>query len=227
MGVSRRGFLKGATLGAAAVSGANLLQNKADATTDGNPATTQSVEYNFTNQSGALQPDKIVNSACQFCNSLCRLKVHLKDGRIVDVLGEPDDPVQAGGICVKGQMMTQLVYNRFRLTRPMKRVAGEKGTPDSKFEPISWDEALETIATKFLALRDAGDSQAIANKTSGRLPRGTGALVSRFFTLLGSPNDTDVGPVCNDAGGNALAGLLGLGISPTATVRMRLRVRKI
>ena len=205
--------MKGAALGAAAVSGANLLESKADATTDGNyPATSsQSAEYDFTNQSGALQPDTIVDSACQFCNSLCRLKVHLKDGRIIDVVGEPDDPVQAGGFCVKGPMMTQLVYNRFRLTRPMKRVAGEKGSPDSKFEPISWDEALETIATKFLALRDAGEAQAIANKTSGRLPRGTGSLVERFFTLLGSPNNTDVGPVCNDAGGNALAWTFGLG----------------
>lgn len=212
-GVSRRGFLKGAAIGAAAVSGANLLESKADATTDGNyPATSsQSAEYDFTNQSGALQPDTIVNSACQFCNSLCRLKVHLKDGRIIDVLGEPDDPVQAGGFCVKGPMMTQLVYNRFRLTRPMKRVGGEKGSPDSKFEPIDWDEALETIATKFLALRDAGEARAIANKTSGRLPRGTGSLVERFFTLLGSPNNTDVGPVCNDAGANALAWTFGLG----------------
>src|SRR5437764_859540 len=108
-------------------------------------------------------------------------------------------------------MMTQLVYNRFRLTRPLKRVAGEKGSADSRFEPVSWDEALDIITKKFLALRDQGEARAIANKTSGRLPRGTGSVVGRFFTLLGSPNDTDVGPVCNDAGGNALAWTLGLG----------------
>ena len=54
-------------------------------------------------------------------------------------------------------------------------------------------------------------SAAIANRTSGRLPRGTGSLVGRFFTLLGSPNDTDVGPVCNDAGGNALEWTFGMG----------------
>ena len=211
---SRRGFLKGAAIGAAAVSSEKLLKGeKAEASSDGfYPKTnTPPTEFDFTQQSGALQPDGIVDSACQFCNSLCRLKVHVKDGRIIDVLGEPDDPVQAGGLCVKGPMMTQLAYNRFRLTSPMKRVAGEKGSPDAKFEPISWDEALTTIATKFLALRDAGEARAIANKTSGRLPRGTGSLVERFFTLLGSPNNTDVGPVCNDAGGNALAWTFGLG----------------
>lgn len=212
-GFSRRGFLKSAAISAAAVTGADLLKGEAQARTDGNyPATTTpAAEFDFTNKSGALQPDAIVDSACQFCNSLCRLKVHIKDGRIIDVLGEPNDPVQAGGFCVKGPMMTQLVYNRFRLTQPMKRVGGEKGDPDSKFEAISWDEALGVMAAKFLALRDAGEVKAIANKTSGRMARGTGSVIGRFFSLLGSPNDTDVGPVCNDAGGNALAWTFGLG----------------
>ncbi|MEI2583953.1 molybdopterin-containing oxidoreductase family protein, partial [Scytonema sp. PRP1] len=210
---SRRGFLKGVAVSTATVTAAELLRKQqADAAEENrNSAVIESTKFDFTQKSGALQPDKIIDSACQFCNSLCRLKVHVKDGRIIDVLGEPDDPVQAGGFCVKGPMMTQLVYNRFRLTHPMKRVAGQKGSPDSQFEQISWDEALETIAAKFLALRDAGEARAIANKTSGRLPRGTGSLVGRYFTLLGSPNDTDVGPVCNDAGGNALAWTFGLG----------------
>ncbi|OYD96391.1 oxidoreductase [Nostoc sp. 'Peltigera membranacea cyanobiont' 210A] len=211
---SRRGFLQGVAISTAAVSAAELLKKEvADAASIGDDQAIplQSTEFDFIQKSAALEPDKIVNSACQFCNSLCRLKVHLKDGRIIDVLGEPNDPVQAGGFCIKGPMMTQLVYNRFRLKSPMKRVSGNKGEPDSKFEPISWDEALSIIASKFLALRDAGEARAIANKTSGRLPRGTGSLVGRYFSLLGSPNNTDVGPVCNDAGGNALAWTFGLG----------------
>ncbi|MEH1950858.1 MAG: molybdopterin-dependent oxidoreductase [Nostoc sp.] len=211
---SRRGFLQGVAISTAAVSAAELLKKEvADAASPGQDQAIplQSTEFDFIQKSAALEPDKIVNSACQFCNSLCRLKVHLKDGRIIDVLGEPNDPVQAGGFCIKGPMMTQLVYNRFRLKSPMKRVSGNKGDSNSKFEPISWDEALSIIASKFLALRDAGQARAIANKTSGRLPRGTGSLVERYFSLLGSPNNTDVGPVCNDAGGNALAWTFGLG----------------
>src|SRR5260370_18218781 len=43
------------------------------------------------------------------------------------------------------------------------------------------------------------------------MPRGSGSVVARFFTLLGRYNDSDVGPVCNDAGGNALAWTFGLG----------------
>src|SRR5205807_8345754 len=94
---------------------------------------------------------------------------------------------------------------------PLKRTGGEKGSVDSTFEPCSWEEALDVIAKKFLALRDTGEAHAIANKTSGRLQRGTGSIIGRFFTLLGSPNDTDVGPVCNDAGGDALGATFGMG----------------
>ncbi len=132
---SRRRFLRGTAFGALAAGAAPLVVAR-DAMAGPQegvlpktpPAPTA---FDFTKRSGALQPDTIVNSACQFCNSNCRLKVHLKDGRIIDVTGEPNDPVQAGGLCVKAGMMTQLVYNRFRLTHPLKRVGGEKGSPDS------------------------------------------------------------------------------------------------
>lgn len=209
---TRRGFLQGVLAGATVTTLAPLA-GRAEAGASGRHPSTGDVPvpYDFTNSSGALAPDRVVKGACQFCNSLCGLDVHVKDGRVIDIQGETKDPVQAGALCVKAPMMVQLVYNRHRLTRPMKRVSGEKGSPDSKFEPITWDEALETIARKFLALRDAGEARSIANKTSGRMPRGIGSIIGRYFSLLGSPNDTDVGPVCNDAGGNALGWTFGMG----------------
>jgi anaerobic selenocysteine-containing dehydrogenase len=208
---SRRELFRGAAAGAATLGALTLPT--AEAGPDGHYPSSDAkpAEFDFTKSSSAMQADTVVNSACQFCNSLCRLKVHLRAGRIIDVTGETEDPVQLGGVCVKAELMTQLVYNRFRLTKPLKRVGGDKGSPDSKFEETSWDEALEIVAKKFLELRDAGDARSIANKTSGRLLRGTGSVVGRFFTLLGSPNDTDVGPVCNDAGGDALGWTFGMG----------------
>jgi anaerobic selenocysteine-containing dehydrogenase len=210
--VTRRDFVQGAAIGAGAAFALPLAGEVVAGSAGYYPSPGSNlVQYDFTAGSAALEPDNVVDSACQFCNSACRLKVHLKKGRIIDVRGETADPVQAGGLCVKAPMMMQLVYNRFRLTRPLKRVGGAKGSPDSKFIAISWDEALEIIAKKLLALRDAGEARAIASKTSGRLPRGVSSLIGRLFALLGSPNDTDVGPVCNDAGGNALAWTFGLG----------------
>lgn len=169
------------------------------------------VSYDLSKQSGALEADAIIDSGCQFCNSLCRIKVHKKGGRIIEIRGEPADPVANGGLCVKGPMMAQLVYNHHRVKTPLKRIAGKKGDPASQFAPVSWDEALTDIAKKLIEIRDTTGPQGVANKTSGRLIRGVGSIIGRFFTLYGSPNATDVGPVCNDAGGNALATTFGMG----------------
>jgi formate dehydrogenase (coenzyme F420) alpha subunit len=206
----RRNFLKAAPalgLGVAACSTDSAPAN----TTPAAPATPQLIAYDLTKQSGALEPDETIKSACQFCNSLCGITVLKKSGRIIAIKGEPNDPVAAGNLCVKGPMMTELVYNPRRIKTPLKRVRGRKGDPNSVFEPVTWDAALEGIARKLIEIRDTTGPEGIANKTSGRLPRGTGSIIGRFFDLYGSPNATDVGPVCNDAGGNALAWTFGLG----------------
>ena len=201
--LSRRGFLVSAPL--AGVAGACSPAVVAPGTTRTAPP-----RFDLTQASAALDPDEIVDSACQFCNSLCRIKVAKKNGRVIEIRGETQDPVQAGNLCAKAPMMRELVYNRHRITHPMKRVSGAKGDPDSKFAPISWDEALTGIARVLLEIRDASGPEAVASKTSGRMVRGAGSIIGRFFELYGSPNATDVGPVCNDAGGNALAMTFGL-----------------
>jgi anaerobic selenocysteine-containing dehydrogenase len=210
--LSRRGVLAGAPL--AALAGACTPPSaQLDARAPLAPPASGRApsRFDLTRSSSALAPDETVNSACQFCNSLCGIKVHKKSGRVIDIQGEPADPVQAGNLCVKAGMMRELLYNRHRVTHPMKRVSGQKGDPASKFEPVSWDVALSDIAKKLLALRDAGAAETVANKTSGRMVRGAGSIIGRFIDLYGSPNATDVGPVCNDAGGNALSWTFGLG----------------
>jgi formate dehydrogenase (coenzyme F420) alpha subunit len=199
--LSRRGFLGTGPL--VGLAGACKTAPSAPATTI--------AHFDLTGASAALEPDTVVDSACQFCNSLCRIKVEKKAGRVIAIRGEPADPVQAGNLCVKAPMMRELVYNRHRVKQPMKRVSGRKGDPASGFAPISWDEALGGIASTLLRIRDEGAPEAVASKTTGRMARGAGSIIGRFFELYGSPNATDVGPVCNDAGGNALAATFGLG----------------
>ncbi|MGE3956214.1 MAG: molybdopterin-dependent oxidoreductase [Vicinamibacterales bacterium] len=197
-------------LGVAACSTSGPEEPAAGGATSGAAQSTV-VRYDLTRESGALDPDEVVQSACQFCNSLCGIQVLKKGGRVIGIRGDDKDPVAQGGLCVKADMMPQLVYNPRRIKTPLKRVRGRKGDPNSVFEPVSWDAALEGIARKLIEIRDTTGPQGVANKTSGRLPRGTGSIIGRFFDLYGSPNATDVGPVCNDAGGNALAWTFGLG----------------
>ncbi|WP_061295608.1 molybdopterin-containing oxidoreductase family protein [Herbidospora cretacea] len=213
-GITRRGLLRGAVVAGAAGGVVGIVPPAAQSAFAAAPpadVVVGSSMPDFTVGSAALTPDRVADGACQFCNSNCRIKVATRLGRVLEIRGEEKDPVQDGNLCVKAGMMTELVYNPLRLTTPLRRVSGRKGDPKSRFEPVSWDDALDTIARRWLALRDAGEARAIANRTSGRLPRGTGSLAGRVFALLGSPNDTDVGPVCNDAGGNALATTFGLG----------------
>src|SRR5262245_548760 len=137
-GLSRRGFVQGAV-----VSSAALFAGPGIATADpvaagqiGVPGlaagSCQGGELSFTTDSAALQLDSVVSSACQFCNSNCRLQVGLRANRVISVKGEERDPVQAGNICVKAPMMAQLVYNPLRLTTPLRRVGGRKGSPESR-----------------------------------------------------------------------------------------------
>src|SRR4051812_41784433 len=106
----RRAFLHATALGAGALAG------RAPADAAAPPAAPPAAGVpGFARGSAALQPDGGGDSACQFCNSNCGLKVGLKAGRVIDVAGRADDPVQAGGLCVKGPMMAQLVYTRHRL----------------------------------------------------------------------------------------------------------------
>ena len=89
------------------------------------------------------------------CPSACALSVEVIDGRTIGrVRGAEDQSYTAGVICAKVARYAERVHHPDRLTHPMKRV-GPKGS--GQFQRISWDEALDTIAAKFLeAERDFG-----------------------------------------------------------------------
>ena len=89
------------------------------------------------------------------CPSACALDVEVIDGsRIGRIRGAQDQTYTAGVICAKVARYAERIHHPERLLYPMKRT-GPKGS--GAFERISWDEALETIAEKFLAAeRDFG-----------------------------------------------------------------------
>lgn len=87
----------------------------------------------------------IYKSQCSMCNSGCDAVVYVKDGRVVKVEGDPSSPVTKGTLCPKGLSSRDMLYHPDRLHYPMKRV-GNRG--EGKWERISWDEALDTIAMR-------------------------------------------------------------------------------
>ena len=95
-------------------------------------------------QAVAEPEDKVTYMCHQFhCLSGCCLKCTTRDGRLVKI--EPNDACEERDqrICVRGLSEVQHVYANDRLQTPLKRV-GERG--EGKFEAISWDEAIKTVA---------------------------------------------------------------------------------
>ena len=96
-----------------------------------------------------LQPIRIGHSACPHdCPSTCALEVEVLDDRTIGrVRGAPDNAYTAGVICAKVARYAERIHHPDRLTQPLRRT-GPKGS--GSFEPISWDDALDLVAEKFL-----------------------------------------------------------------------------
>ena len=80
------------------------------------------------------------------CPPACSLSVSVENGRLVDVVGDPDHPFTRGVICGKVHDYAERVYSPLRVLHPMRRV-GPKGA--GEFEAISWEDAIEEIAHRF------------------------------------------------------------------------------
>ena len=103
---------------------------------------------------------QIGKSVCPHdCPSTCALDVELLDGnRIGRVRGAKDNSYTAGVICAKVARYAERIHHPGRLTTPLRRT-GEKGAGD--FEPISWEEALDLTAEKFLEAEQRYGSEAV------------------------------------------------------------------
>ncbi|MDD6786399.1 MAG: molybdopterin-dependent oxidoreductase [Eggerthellales bacterium] len=148
--VTRRGFLKtaGVTAGAFGLAGGM-------ATTGGW----------LSPNAACAEPEEHVAYTFHYrhCQCNCHLKCTVRDGRLA--LIEPNDwPNKRNEtVCLKGLSEVQHTYSPDRLQTPLKRV-GERG--EGKFEAITWDEALDTIAAKVKEIWEKDGSQAIAFQTA-------------------------------------------------------------
>jgi anaerobic selenocysteine-containing dehydrogenase len=154
--------------------------------------------------------------------------LHVTDGRLTKVEGDPESPLNHGRLCPIGTVTLDLVYHPDRLQYPLRRT-GARGS--GQWQRISWDAALDEIGERLLAIRAEYGPEAIA------LGTGTGRhhirWVSRFGHALGTPNWCEPGfaqcfhprvntclltfgdfPVCDYTGGTPPACMLFWGHNP-------------
>ncbi len=138
-----------------------------------------------------------VRGYCAMCSGWCPTIAHVTDGVFVGVSPDKQHPL-AGTLCPKGLAGPELVHNKQRLQYPMRRT-NHKGNRDPGWQRISWDEALDTIATKLNEIKAKFGSEAVAFARAGPAGSPMGELqpwVVRLANAFGSPNRIGTTNIC-------------------------------
>jgi len=123
-------------------------------------------------------------SVCGECPAGCGTLVRTREGRAVKVEGNPEHPVNRGGLCIRGQSSLQGLYNPDRIAGPQRRRVTDEAAGRSVLEPVAWDVAQQALVDRLQTLRDAGRGDRIVLIT----PPLTGtmaALVSAWTEAVG------------------------------------------
>jgi anaerobic selenocysteine-containing dehydrogenase len=135
-------------------------------------------------------------STCQGCTAWCPIEIFVQDGRAVKVRGNPLSKANNGYCCVRGHLIPQQIYDPDRIKTPMKRTNPRKGRGiDPEFVPISWDEAMDTIADKILELRKNNETHKYL-LLRGRYSEHHQILYADLTRLIGSPNNISHSALC-------------------------------
>src|ERR1700745_499298 len=145
MNLTRRGFIK--------LTGASLAASSLDALGFG---------YIGEALAAAVRPYKLTattetRNACTYCSVACGVLIYSMGDRaknarsnIIHIEGDPDHPVNRGTLCPKGSALLDIVHAPDRLKFPKYRAPGS-----NEFKQVSWDFALDRIATLMKQDRDA------------------------------------------------------------------------
>ena len=148
---------------------------------------------------------RVLGACPHDCPDTCSLSTEVRDGVAIKVHGNDDHPHTAGTLCTKVSRYTERTYHPQRLLQPLRR-SGPKGS--GRFEPLSWDAALDEIADRLQAIA-ARDPQAILPYSyCGTMGLVQGeSMAARFFHAIGASLLDRT--ICATAGGEALAYTLG------------------
>lgn len=168
------------------------------------------------------RPTGVFPSVCSLdCPDQCGLLVHKQDGKIVKIEGDPAHPVTQGAICNKVRNMAERIYDPARLRYPLKRI-GRKG--ESRFERISWEEAIQTISSRWkTVIAEEGAEAILPYSFYGNMGRiSAEGMDRRFFNRLGASRLQYT--ICEAAGTEGYRYTMGgsFGTDPEDTVHAKL-----
>lgn len=125
-----------------------------------------------------------ISSVCPYCGVGCGIELVIEDKKVVEVLPKKDHPVSLGKLCVKGATLDKAINSPDRLTHPLAR----KG---ERFERISWDAALATIAKRLNGIRQTYGNNAIGIFASTKCTNEENYLAQKFARVVIGTNNVD------------------------------------
>ena len=140
---------------------------------------------------------EVIRTVCPHdCPDQCSVLATVEDGRVVKVTGDPAHPFTAGFLCGKVNKYPERVHSPERLMTPLKRV-GPKGS--GHFAPITWDEALDEIASRWREVQaEFGPEALLGYAYSGTMGMVNRNMVKALFHALGASQFL-AGTVCDSA----------------------------
>lgn len=121
-------------------------------------------------------------SPCRFCGVGCGVLVGLRQGKVVAVKGDPEAPVNRGLLCIKGYSLPKILYGADRYRAPLLRQG-------NKFVEISWDRALDLMASKFKGAVQRHGPESVAVYFSGQTTIFEGYAINKLMKAgIGSNN---------------------------------------
>jgi sulfite dehydrogenase (quinone) subunit SoeA len=135
---------------------------------------------------------EVKTTTCYMCACRCGIRVHLRDGEVHYIDGNPDHPLNKGVICAKGSAGIMKQKSPARLTQPLLRKAGTS-RGDGEYETISWEQAFSMLGERLGHIR-ATDPKRFALFTGRDQMQALTALFARQF---GTPNYAAHGGFCS------------------------------
>ncbi|MCU0596204.1 MAG: molybdopterin-dependent oxidoreductase, partial [Desulfobacterota bacterium] len=126
---------------------------------------------------------KVYKTVCMLCFQVCGINAYVKDGALVKVEGMKEHPFSRGVICPRGQRLASVVYSQERLRHPMEK-------RDKGWVRISWDQALDRIATGLEKIKSEFGARAVAVSVGsiGAENIAISAFAQRWRAAFGTPN---------------------------------------
>ena len=183
MGLTRREFIRSSAGVAATLAAPTWLACATGTESEGGGGTPQGpIDY----RRAVAKP-----TICFGCTTHCGVIGWVQDGRVRLIEGNPKDPNSQGTICSKANGLIEATEYSERLLHPLRRI-GPRGSGD--WERISWDEALDEVASRLRALREAGTPEQFVfhygrDKTKG--------FTKRFTDAYGTPNRLNRRSICS------------------------------